>query len=140
VGTLEDLLSVSKSSCTLPTPDALFISWPTPGRSDLKLIEHFKPKVVIQAYDQAGICGIRKTSYGLEIKDQNWTWWGWGNDPHHDDLDFDPQRPYTRTWSVRSYRDLHSPLVHPQGQLTIHSQVKWMNGTLPSTLPWESSS
>ena len=135
-GITEEFLHDLPSSFPFNPPDAFLISWPNPGRSESLLIEKYQPKVIIRAYDDAGVCGIRRASYGLEIQDQNWIWWGWGNDPLYDDLDFDPQRPYIHTWSTMSYRDCQSPLSQVQGRLSLFSSHPWTPQPLSTPLPW----
>jgi hypothetical protein len=110
---------------TLEPPDALFISWPSPGRGYQQLIEMIKPKVIIRAYDRAGFCGARRGYRSVLAQGGRLLWW---RAPGPFDLETSALLPESVSWTVTSYRDLRASGENqrtPQGAVTILSQHPW---------------
>lgn len=103
----------------LSPPDALLISWPSPGRSYAQVIDELKPRLIIRATDSLGVCGVRRGHYTLEIDHKRSRWYELtesrlstsSESPSNipwDDLDPPSGYEVRDSVSVLTYRDLRT--------------------------------
>lgn len=123
--TAERALSAARSG-ELPRPDALLISWPSPGRSYRALFEQLHPQLIIRAYDLAGFCGVRRGYYMVEwAEGAGFRWWE-ARDAHGEYDDATPPTGYQlhSTREVESLYDVRLGLKEGerQGRLSVYTR------------------
>ena len=109
-------------------PDALCISWPSPGRSFRSLIETLSPRILIRATDLEGVCGVRHGQYSLILTPKEAIWLrlreaGKSHERRWDDLEAPKGYRESGRLTTWTYRDFRLKSRTPTGVLVTFTRI-----------------